>query len=177
MDLPEKLLTLRKNAKISQKELAEKIGVSQASIGYWEKGQRTPSIDAVQKIAEYFNVTTSYLAGQGKNHKTYADVIDLLVEAENALRFELDPQHTDCIIVHDKVMQCFLNDWVKILPLFRDGVVDSELYKLWLDNKRKEYGNVHIGNKNEIEEFLLLMEVIGSPILSKTAPPDDTPQD
>ena len=143
MELPEKLLALRKNAKISQKELAEEIGVSQASIGYWEKGQRTPSIDAVKKIAEYFNVTTSYLAGQGEKTQTYADVIDLLVKAEGALRFELDPQHTNCITIYDSVIQCFLNDWVKILPLFRNRVVDDELYKLWVNNKMKEYENVH----------------------------------
>ncbi len=167
MELPEKLLALRKNAKISQKELAEEIGVSQASIGYWEKGQRTPSIDAVKKIAEYFNVTTSYLAGQGEKTQTYADVIDLLVKAEGALRFELDPQHTNCITIYDSVIQCFLNDWVKILPLFRNRVVDDELYKLWVNNKMKEYENVHIGNEDEIEAFLILMDVIGSPILSE----------
>ena len=63
MGLPERLIALRKKAKISQKELAEEIDVSQASIGYWERGQRTPSIDAVQKIAKYFNVTTDYLLG------------------------------------------------------------------------------------------------------------------
>ena len=64
MGLPERLIALRKKAKISQKELAEEIDVSQASIGYWERGQRAPSIDAVQKIAKYFNVTTSYLVGR-----------------------------------------------------------------------------------------------------------------
>lgn len=178
MGFAEKLLALRKSGKISQKDLAEKIGVSQASIGYWEKGKRTPSVDAVQKIAEYFNVNTSYLTEQENTSQTYADVIELLVNTENALKFKLDPQHTNRITIHDRVVQCFLDDWVKILPLLRDGTVDDELYKLWIDNKKKEYGKVHIGNEKEVEEFLLLMEVIGSPILSKTAPdPDDTPQD
>lgn len=167
MGLPERLIALRKKAKISQKELAEEIDVSQASIGYWERGQRAPSIDAVQKIAKYFNVTTSYLVGQGEKSQTYADVIDLLVKTESALKFELDPQHANCITICDKVMQCFLDDWVKILPLFRNGTVDEKLYKLWIDDKLQEYKNVHIRNEDEIEEFLILMEVVVSPILSK----------
>lgn len=61
MDFPEKLLNLRKSQKLSQKELAKRPGVSQASINYWEKGQHTPSIEAARKIAEYFNIDASAL--------------------------------------------------------------------------------------------------------------------
>ena len=132
----------------------------------------------ISDIDERINASTSYLTEQENTSQTYADVIELLVNTENALKFKLDLQHTNRITIHDRVVQCFLDDWVKILPLLRDGTVDDELYKLWIDNKKKEYGKVHIGNEKEVEEFLLLMEVIGSPILSKTAPdPDDTPQD
>ena len=38
---PNKLAQLRQNAHLSQKQLAQKLGVSQASINYWENGQRT----------------------------------------------------------------------------------------------------------------------------------------
>lgn len=61
MGFSENLQKLRREADISQKKLAKAIGVSQASVGYWEKGQRTPSISAVKKIAEYFGVNSSYL--------------------------------------------------------------------------------------------------------------------
>lgn len=61
MGFSEKLNDLRKNANLSQKELADKLGVAQASINYWEKGQRTPSIDMVALIAKYFNVSIEYL--------------------------------------------------------------------------------------------------------------------
>lgn len=57
MGFAEELYNLRKKSGISQKELAQKIGVSQASINYWEKSQRTPSIDMVTLIADYFGVT------------------------------------------------------------------------------------------------------------------------
>lgn len=61
MNFSDKLLELRKSQKLSQKELARRIGVSQASINYWEKGQRVPSINAACKIAEYFKIDTSEL--------------------------------------------------------------------------------------------------------------------
>lgn len=61
MGFAEELYRLRKEAGLSQKELANKIGVAQASINYWEKGQRTPSISMVTLIADHFNVSLENL--------------------------------------------------------------------------------------------------------------------
>ena len=65
MGLPENLKSIRKKHHLSQKNLADDLGVAQASINYWEKGQRTPSIEAVKSIAEYFHVTVDDLLGDG----------------------------------------------------------------------------------------------------------------
>ena len=40
---------------ISRKELAEHMGVSQACIGFWERGQRKISLEQMQEIADYLN--------------------------------------------------------------------------------------------------------------------------
>lgn len=61
MAFPEKLKYLRTKMNLTQKDFAEKIGVSQSSINYWEKGQRIPSIEAAAKIADYFNITIESL--------------------------------------------------------------------------------------------------------------------
>lgn len=61
MGLQEKIKELRLNNGISQKKLADSIGVAQSSINYWEKGQRTPSVSAAQKLADYFNITLDEL--------------------------------------------------------------------------------------------------------------------
>lgn len=61
MGFSEELYKLRKEAGLSQKELAEKIGVAQASINYWEKKQRTPSISMLTLVADYFNVSLESL--------------------------------------------------------------------------------------------------------------------
>lgn len=46
---------------ISISELAEKIGVSRASVGKWNKS--SPSSDTIAKIANYFGVSTDYILG------------------------------------------------------------------------------------------------------------------
>lgn len=61
MGFSEKLYDLRKKNGLSQKKLAHLLEVSQASINYWEKGQRIPSINMVTKIANFFSVPVDYL--------------------------------------------------------------------------------------------------------------------
>ena len=69
MKFGDRLFELRKQQNLSQKDLAQKIDFSQSSINYWEKGQRTPSIEAVRIIADYFNVTPNYLLyGNERKH-------------------------------------------------------------------------------------------------------------
>jgi transcriptional regulator with XRE-family HTH domain len=58
---PDKLKYLRIKLNLTQKELADKLGVSQSSINYWEKGQRIPSIEAVAKISDFFDITIESL--------------------------------------------------------------------------------------------------------------------
>lgn len=80
MGLQEKIKELRMNRGISQKKLADAIGVAQSSVNYWEKGQRTPSVDAAQKLADYFNVSLDELYDINTTQKsscTSSDVINL----------------------------------------------------------------------------------------------------
>jgi len=46
---------LRKKKRLSQAELAEKIGLRQSAIGRIEKGEQNLTIKTLQKIAEAFN--------------------------------------------------------------------------------------------------------------------------
>lgn len=61
MTLAEKIYELRKNNKLSQEQLAEKIGVSRQSISKWESGETSPELERVVALSQVFNVTTDYL--------------------------------------------------------------------------------------------------------------------
>lgn len=54
---------LRERRGIGQKELAEKIGVTQQTISLYEKGQREPKLKTWQKIANFFEVSVPYIRG------------------------------------------------------------------------------------------------------------------
>lgn len=56
MTTGERIKKARKEKNMSQKELAEKIGVSASMIGQYENGLRNPKIETVQRIASVLDV-------------------------------------------------------------------------------------------------------------------------
>lgn len=56
-----RLCTIREREKISQAELAKRIGVSQGAVSHWEKGIRQPRADQVRELAKVLNCTTDEL--------------------------------------------------------------------------------------------------------------------
>lgn len=60
------LTGLRKENNLSQKELAEKINISQRAYAHYEKGDREPSLETLIKLAEYYKVSLDYITGRYK---------------------------------------------------------------------------------------------------------------
>lgn len=60
----ENLKLLRSAAGISQKALAEAIGISQQSINKYENHNIEPDIATLSRIADYFHVSIDYLVGR-----------------------------------------------------------------------------------------------------------------
>lgn len=57
------LKSLRIQSNLTQKQLAERIGVTKSVVSYYESQERYPSPDILVKIAKVFHVTTDYLLG------------------------------------------------------------------------------------------------------------------
>ncbi|HEP1576751.1 TPA: helix-turn-helix domain-containing protein [Streptococcus suis] len=58
-----RLKELRKEKKLSQKELAKKIGVHYRTLQNWENGESQIKPDKAQALADYFEVNPAYLLG------------------------------------------------------------------------------------------------------------------
>ena len=71
---PERLTELREGANLSRQQLADILGVSRASLEYYEKGKRTPDIDVLYKLSEHFNVTSDYLIGRTDKQGESTDI-------------------------------------------------------------------------------------------------------
>lgn len=61
------LAKLRKQRKMSQYELAEKMGFSRGQIANYEQGTRQPDFDTLERFADYFEVSTDYLLGRSSH--------------------------------------------------------------------------------------------------------------
>lgn len=56
-----RLKSLRKERKLTQKQLGKVVGVSDVTVGYWEKDQNTPGGVSLTKLAKYFGVSEDFL--------------------------------------------------------------------------------------------------------------------
>lgn len=61
---------LRRRENLSQKELAEKAGVSRSTIGMYEAGEREPSFETLEALADIFNVNMDVLLGKAGTANT-----------------------------------------------------------------------------------------------------------
>lgn len=53
---------LRKNYKLSQEQLAEKVNVSRQTVAKWENGEALPDIDKCKILADIFHITLDQLS-------------------------------------------------------------------------------------------------------------------
>ncbi|MBQ9766247.1 MAG: helix-turn-helix transcriptional regulator [Lachnospiraceae bacterium] len=75
LGLGERLKTLRKNRRLSQKDVANALGISAAIISNYEGGERTPSLENLVSLAGFYHCSTDYLLGFEK--QIPASVIDV----------------------------------------------------------------------------------------------------
>lgn len=69
-----RLLELRNARNKKRQEVADDIGISRASLEYYEKGQRKPDIEVLTLLAKYYDVSTDYLLGLSNAKTTDRDI-------------------------------------------------------------------------------------------------------
>ena len=65
----ERLSSLRKSKKLTQKGLAELLGVTVRIVQAYEYGEKKPEIDGFLRLAEIFGVSVDYLVGNSNSNK------------------------------------------------------------------------------------------------------------
>lgn len=72
------LVALRKNKGITQFELAEKLNYSDKSISKWERGDGTPDIETLTKIAAFYKVSVDFIVHEHKDLKRFIRIKGLI---------------------------------------------------------------------------------------------------
>ena len=67
MILNQRLKSLRLEKQVTQKDIANAIGVAIRNIQCFEYGTARPKLENVIKLADFFNVSTDYLLGRTDN--------------------------------------------------------------------------------------------------------------
>ena len=102
----ERLKSLRIQHNLTQKQIAEFLGTSQPSYQNWEKGTRKPSRNTIQKLADFFNVSTDYLLG-----KTDFPDLDLEIDIDNAIDNSVAYDGTPITDNDREIIKNFLKDY------------------------------------------------------------------
>lgn len=63
MDIAKRLKQLRTEECLTQRQLADKLGLTPKMISFYENGERTPPIDILLKLVKIFDVQSDYLLG------------------------------------------------------------------------------------------------------------------
>ena len=60
------LKQLRKKHKLTQTQLAKNVGLSFSAISMYERGEREPDFETIERFADYFNVDFNYIMGKSQ---------------------------------------------------------------------------------------------------------------
>ena len=94
MDFGEKLKDLRKSQGLNQKQVAEKLGITSATVSAYELGKKYPSLDILIKICTIFDVSSDFLLGLSDSMKLLkSDLTDNQMKILRQLIRELEAKN------------------------------------------------------------------------------------
>ena len=78
---------LRKENKMTQQELADKLGIMATSVSKWERGINAPDISYLIELSKIFSVTVNELLNGERNYKKRQINDNKVLEVENLSKY------------------------------------------------------------------------------------------
>ncbi|UZP03353.1 helix-turn-helix transcriptional regulator [Clostridium botulinum] len=161
MNIGENIRIIRKERKLTLKDLGSKVGLSEQAIGQYERGDRSPNIEVINKIAIVLGVNTNELIyGKNSLSKVVFNECSYLMHVLNINR-EYICKHADINL--SLFNSCFDNgedlpeeDLIKLIDtIFKDKSLDFLYFFKEYYTLISEYKNLLefcIKKKNHIEK-------------------------
>lgn len=86
-EFPNVFKYLRTKSGLTQQQMADKLGLSRSTIGMYENGEREPSFEILENIADMFNVDMNYLIGRKESTEIIPDSYYLNSDARDMAQF------------------------------------------------------------------------------------------
>ncbi|MCS1351190.1 helix-turn-helix domain-containing protein [Mechercharimyces sp. CAU 1602] len=96
MKLGDRLRKLRSRRKISQQELSHRLNINRVTYSQYETNRRHPDYETLQKLSEFFSVSTDYLLGREEHQPTLLSMEEFL-DQDNIMWDENTPAHPEGI--------------------------------------------------------------------------------
>lgn len=153
------LTLLRKERGLSQKSVANSLGISQALLSHYEKGVRECGLNFVVKCADFYQVSCDYLLGRSteRNGSTIAiDEIPNGAENKNAMSFNMllllnkKLIYNSLDIIFDMLSKCKNNEFVMEVSYF----IMLSVYRV--------FRMLHMADKKNKTEMFKIPDVVAS---------------
>ena len=116
----EKIKSKRKENKLSQEELANKLGITRQAISKWETEKATPTMTNLRELSEVFGVEMAYFIGDNKEEIEEKDKKEENIRKVNKKKISQIPP-----IIFDKtIVVSRVTETVKVTPILTLSSMD-----------------------------------------------------
>ena len=153
----QRLKQLRIKLNFTQKQMADKIGITPATLSAYENGTNQPSFSVCKQIAIATSTSLDWLCGlkDDVTKHSYNNLYEVLNDLVNALEvfditINLDSYNDSLCYIHidNYVSAHFLSSWAKMKELYDQSVIDENIYKAWLKGELEKYKKYEISTSD-----------------------------
>lgn len=171
-----RLKEIRMQTGKTQREFAEMVQSTAATISAYENATKNPSLEIVMNIAEKCNISIDWLCGLSENKKnnnevvTFADMLLLVIKLSKLFMpfeewtpsLETNDSYDDndeyiqfaTLKTSNRDVVAFFKDWIQMYDLFQSGTIDEHLYNLWISDRLKQYAITDMPRPCEPGEYI-----------------------
>lgn len=143
-----RLVALRKEKSLSQKDAATALGVSQALLSHYEKGIRECGLDFLCRASAFYDVSTDYLLGLSET-KMMSDALFAEYEIPQDSEVRMSTVFRSSVYLMDRLSAFGKNYSTKIRTIYV-----LTIYRLYLSALRQGAIPLHDSVKKEIAPYL-----------------------
>lgn len=156
-EFAEQLQAIQKQMGITQKKMAEIIGIGQNTLSAYMHDKKTPTLEIAMQISRALKVPIGQLCGEPKvdtnRLRTYEDLLKMIIQIVNeplesggfslyddtAMNYEGEFVSTKSLKTADKTVSTFLIDYCKMKELLESETIDVEVFNAWLEKRYRDY--------------------------------------
>jgi len=168
MEFGKRLRLLRKEKNLTLRELEKQTDISYSALGKYERDERQPDFDTLEKLADYFDVSIDWLLGRTNirtydEHVFYEDVEDIssklkiipkeyrreIVDAIDALYLLINRQISD----NTPKKLVIINEMISSINWFDMGVFGEDIFETYDFSNPTEIIKFHSKFNNRMSEL------------------------